>query len=141
MLLLLGCADVGRKPTSLAVASEVEVLEDWLLNNKLLCNESCDGDHSQTAVVEFLGLKVVLGLGVGWVQVEGVKAKGAWLVISVQLVEVAGGGGGPADLHAVGLCNGNSQEQGLPEDGALLLHLLEVVDCWACIAQNQRSQT
>ena len=76
-------------PASLAVASEVEVLEDWLLDNKLLCNKGCDGNHSQTAVVEFLGLKVILGLGVGWVQVEGVKAEGAWLVVCVQLVEVA----------------------------------------------------
>jgi len=54
----------SRLTTSLAVASEVEVLEDWLLNNKLLSNKGCNGNHSQTTVVELLGLKVVLGLGI-----------------------------------------------------------------------------
>lgn len=73
-----------------SVACKVEVLKDGLLCTELLGNKCCNGNHGKTAVVDLLGLQVILGLGVGWVQVQGVKAEGAWLVVSVELVEVAG---------------------------------------------------
>jgi hypothetical protein len=38
----------------------------------------------------------------------------------------------PSDLHAVGLGQGNREEEGHPENGTLLLNLLEVTNCWAC---------
>lgn len=72
-----------------SVAGEVEVFKDGLLGTELLGNESCNGDHGKTAIVDLLGLQVILGLGVRWVQVQRVKAEGAWLVVSVELVEVA----------------------------------------------------
>ena len=49
-----------------------------------------------------------------------------------QGVELVAGGCLPPTANTVGLGNTNGQNQGQPEDGALRLHLLEVVDCRAC---------
>ena len=50
-----------------------------------------------------------------------------------QLVEVLAARGGPANADAPRLGDADGKQEGLPEDGRLLgLHLLEVVDGWAC---------
>ena len=47
------------------------------------------------------------------------------------------GGVLPADLHTVGLCQANGEQQGHPEDSTLGLNLLEVANCWACNMQGR----
>jgi len=56
---------------------------------------------------------------------------------------VGGGGGGkpeggvpPSDLHAVGLGQADGEQEGHPEDGSLLLDLLEVTNGRACNADD-----
>lgn len=58
-----------------------------------------------------------------------------WLVLVLELVEVLGGGGGPAQAHAVSLSQADGKHERLPEDGALGLDLLEVGDGSTCIPQ------
>jgi hypothetical protein len=68
--------------------------------DELLGDEPGDGNHGQAAVVQLLGLEVVLLLGVGGVQAQGVEAEvtGNVGVIVVQLVEARAGGVPPSDL-------------------------------------------
>lgn len=58
--------------------------------------------------------------------------RGRRLTVVEQLVKVLAAGRGPADTNAVGLSKANGEHKGLPEDGSLGLHLLEVVDGRAC---------
>ena len=44
----------------LGKASQIEVGKDGDLHTQLLCNKSCDGNHSQTTVIQLLGLQLVL---------------------------------------------------------------------------------
>ena len=50
------------------------------------------------------------------------------------------GGVLPADLHTVGLCQADGEQQGHPEDSTLGLDLLEVANCWACNMKYPGSQ-
>ena len=63
---------------------------------------------------------------------KGVEAQVARLVVIQQLVEVLAAGGRPPVAHTVGLAQADGEDQGLPEDGALGLHLLEVANGRAC---------
>lgn len=49
-----------------------KVLKDALLRDQLLGDEPGNGNHSQPAVVQLLGLHVLLGRGVGGQEAEGV---------------------------------------------------------------------
>jgi hypothetical protein len=60
----------------------------------------------------------------------------AQLVVGLQAVEAAALRGFPCKAHPVGLAQADENQKRLPEDGAAGLHLLELVDGRACVAQG-----
>ena len=75
----------GNLQARLVVDGLEETLGQRLAVHKLLCNKASNADHGKAAIVELLGLDVVLLSWVIGVQAKGVEAKGSWLVLILHM--------------------------------------------------------
>lgn len=104
------------------------VLEDFLAGNELLYDESSNGDHGKTAVVQLLCLQVLLCRWVAGEQTKRIKSKVTGLVIISEGVEVGRVGSCPTQPDSVCLGETDGEDQGQPENGTAGFDLLKVVD-------------
>lgn len=113
---------------NLEVGLDSEILKDSLSVDQFLCHASGGGDHRQSAVLEFLGLHLLEGLGVGGLEAERVKTNVARCVIGPQetglaVLDVLGVD--PSDVEAFGFGGTNSDDQ---RDPKAVGYLFEVID-------------